>query len=107
MTASMVPPRDDWRTRPFNPDWVSPPGDTLYDWMVDVEPGVQAEAVAVSLGLSVSQFADLLAGELEISDDLAGRLAEQTGTSKTFWLNREDDYRRRPRRSEGAGGEPQ
>lgn len=82
----------------YNPDWVSPPGDTLKEWIQ--ENSMEERAVTLRLNLTPSGLASLLVGELRITDELADRLGFMTGTSIAFWLNREDDYRKEPRRTE-------
>lgn len=84
----------------FNPDWVSPPGDTLRDWLK--ECNVTTGTVIDSLGLSAQAFARLLKGEIPITYELAYKLGRFTRTDMDFWLNREDDYRKVPRRSKGV-----
>lgn len=82
----------------FNPDWVSPPGDTLLDWME--ENGIERAEMAVKLGLRAEDARRLLAGTLRISHALADKLGHFTKVTADFWLNREDDYRQEPRRTE-------
>ena len=78
-------------TLEFKPNWVSPPGDTILDLLSD-------------RGLSISDFDNhkkdvsldierLLSGEMEIDDAVAKELASFFSTSKTFWINRDIQYR--------------
>lgn len=83
---------------PFKPDWVSPPGHTLRDWMK--EQKISTRRVQTKLRLVEWDLDYLLDGTLAITYELAYRLGKLTLVSTDFWLNREDDYRKVPRRSE-------
>ena len=75
----------------FNPDWRSPPGDTIQD-ILD-ERKISVEQFAESISMSVYLTEQLLKGEVHINDNIASRLARSLGSSKKFWLNREAKYR--------------
>ncbi len=101
-----------WNDKPFNPDWKSPPGATLSDWMKEQNATrtprekVTYSDIADKLKLTIHEFCDLLEGKHPITYELAYRLTKTITTyigapsSIDFWLNREDDYRGVPRRSE-------
>ena len=78
-------------TDTFNPDWRSPPGDTVLDWME--EHAISKEKFAQETLLSVSDVEQLLSGELLIDFDIACRLATEIGGTPNFWLERERRYR--------------
>ncbi len=69
----------------FNPDWCSPPGDTLreivYTYWCD------------TLGVSYFDFEKLLNGDLPINFDLAIELENVTKVPAKFWINREKQFR--------------
>jgi len=75
----------------FNPDWASPPGDTIQD-IIDAD-GISRDRLALMIGVEASQIDGLLEGRMEIGYDLAERLGRLWST-KEFWLARERNYRR-------------
>jgi HTH-type transcriptional regulator / antitoxin HigA len=82
---------DDWRSEPFNPDWCSAPGDTIFDCLD--ERGMSVEMLVEAMREDRDTIALLLIGEYTLDDDLAGKLSDVLGASKQFWLNREAQYR--------------
>ena len=77
----------------FNPDWVSPPGDTIIDFMEERDWS-QAE-LARRLGFSAKHLNQLVKGKVSLTDDTALRLERVLGSTANFWLNREAKYRER------------
>lgn len=75
----------------FQPNWASPPGDTLREIM-EAE-GLNVPKFAVRIGIMPETLSYLLEGRLIIDDWLAEKLANVRG-SKAFWLERERLYRR-------------
>lgn len=75
----------------FEPDWVSPPGDTIADIMS--EQGLKLDVLAGSVGLSVVDMSRLVAGNLKITPGLAQALSVAIGSTPDFWLNREMSFR--------------
>ena len=75
----------------FNPDWVSPPGDTVAD-LLDERSWTQAE-FAIRLGTSRKFVNHLVSGEASINQATALKLERVLGSTTRFWLNREADYR--------------
>jgi HTH-type transcriptional regulator / antitoxin HigA len=80
-------------TRPFTPDWVSPPGETIAD-LLEERDWTQPE-LADRLGYPESQVCQLIDGEIEISVETAHKLAEILGSTADFWLKLEAIYRDR------------
>ena len=77
--------------RPFEPDWASPPGDTILDLMEVC--GVDPESMAGMEGV--------LDGTTPITLEIAKRLVVLFPTqSVEFWLHRERKYRKNLRRLE-------
>ncbi len=76
---------------PFEPDWVSPPGDTIRDLME--EYGWSETELAARLRYSVQHVRRLLDGEAVITKNAAVRLARVLGSTSRFWLAREALYR--------------
>ena len=77
----------------FSPDWVSPPGDTIRDALVNLT--LSSDNVAEALGLPTSVMGHLLSGDLPIDAALAKGLAAKLGGTECFWLKRESVYRDR------------
>ena len=75
----------------FNPDWVSPPGDTIIDLMD--EHGFNEEELSKRVGLSLIKGRELISGELILTEKIANKLESLFDVSTTFWLSREDKYR--------------
>ena len=80
----------------FEPDWASPPGDTIREWMNENE--VADGLMAGYLDISLAKFASLLTGEDRVDDHIAFRLAQVIGPDVKFWLKREYQYRQALRR---------
>lgn len=75
----------------FQPDWASPPGDTIIDLLQ--ERGWNQIELSKRLGFSTKQLNRLIKGEVPISDEAALRLERVLGSTANFWLNREARYR--------------
>lgn len=75
----------------YNPDYCSPPGDTIEELMEYYE--MSAYDLGEKLCLSESETRKLLSGELNISDKTAEKLNSVFGPSKSFWISRENIYR--------------
>ncbi|MEM6453881.1 MAG: HigA family addiction module antitoxin [Acidobacteriota bacterium] len=79
------------RKIPFEPDWVSPPGDTLAD-LLEERGWTQAE-LARRLGVSNKHVNDLVHARASISSETALQLSRVLGSTPRFWLNLETAYR--------------
>jgi HTH-type transcriptional regulator/antitoxin HigA len=75
----------------FDPDWVSPPGDTIRDALA--HHSLPPEALGDTLGLKGNNLHALLVGELAIDQVIADGLAFALGGTPGFWLSRETNYR--------------
>lgn len=75
----------------FKPDWRSPPGDTIKDWME--ERGISAHDLAVRCYMSEKEMLRLLSGELVLDFSIALKLATVLGATPDFWIQRERHYR--------------
>jgi len=82
----------------FEPDWVSPPGDTIADLLE--ERGWSQEELVQRIGYSPKHVSQLINGKVPLSADAAVRLNSVLGGSIGFWLNREAQYRERLARLE-------
>ncbi|HEY9652950.1 MAG TPA: HigA family addiction module antitoxin [Coleofasciculaceae cyanobacterium] len=78
-------------TRPFTPDWVSPPGDTIAD-LLEERDWTQAQ-LAERLGYTTKHVSQLINGKAPIGEETALKLERVLGSTAGFWLNREAQYR--------------
>ncbi|HDU5040857.1 TPA: ImmA/IrrE family metallo-endopeptidase [Klebsiella aerogenes] len=78
-------------TQDFNPDWVSPPGDTIIDLMD--EHGLSDEQLSRKMGLPLPKGQKLLKGEICLDEVIATKLQDIFNVSISFWLKREMAYR--------------
>lgn len=78
-------------TKEFTPDWVSSPGDTIKDILEELE-WTEAE-FSKRTDYSPKHITQLLNGNAPITDDTALRLEKVLGSTFSFWLNREAQYR--------------
>jgi len=78
-------------THPFNPDWISPPGETIADLLEDLD-WTQAQ-LAKRLGYTTKHVSQLVNGKAPITEDTALKLARVLGSTEEFWLEREAQYR--------------
>jgi HTH-type transcriptional regulator/antitoxin HigA len=74
----------------FNPNWVSPPGDTIAD-LLEERDWTQSE-LAESLDFTERQVSQMINGEVSIGKETAVKLANVLGSTAEFWLNREAQY---------------
>ncbi len=84
--------------REFKPDWISPPGSTIFDLMEERDWN-QLE-LAQRLGYSTKHLNQLINGKCSLTEDAALRLERVLGSTATFWLNREAIYREQLARAE-------
>lgn len=75
----------------FDPAWASPPGETIADILE--EQRLTQNDFAERIGQSAKYARDLLHGDVELTKDVAERLAKFIGGTVTFWINRETQYR--------------
>lgn len=75
----------------FQPNWVSPPGDSIQDILRD--KSISLTEFARSLGETTSAIDALLRGHAELTVKHAKKLELLFGTPHAFWLAREEQYR--------------
>lgn len=78
------------RTRAFEPDWVSPPGDTIT--ILVTRKGLSRQLAAKRLRMSLEDYDDLISGRMPVNEKLARSLADLLGPSHEFWLKRYEAY---------------
>ena len=69
----------------------SPPGDTIADILE--ERGWSPEDLADKMGMTVAYIRLLLKGAAPITEGVAILLVQALGSTKEFWLKREEQYR--------------
>ncbi len=77
--------------RPFRPEWVSVPGDTIADLLE--ERAWSQQDLATRTGFTKKHVNDLVRGRVPISPEAAQRLSSVLGSTTEFWLTREAKYR--------------
>lgn len=77
----------------FQPDWVSPPGETILD-LLEERDWTQKD-LAARLGYTEKHVSQLVTGKAPVTEDTALRLERVLGSSAGFWLSREARYRER------------
>lgn len=75
----------------FQPNWVSKPGDTIIDILNDRKLSVSA--FAQTIRYKKQDVEEIISGKKEINQEVATLLESCLGSSASFWLNREFQYR--------------
>lgn len=75
----------------YDPDVVSPPGETLAE--VLESRGMTAADLATKMDSPEKTVDEIVAGRAAITPDVAKRLERVLGIPARFWDNRERDYR--------------
>jgi HTH-type transcriptional regulator / antitoxin HigA len=78
-------------SHPFQPDYVSPPGETLRDRLAELN--VSQTELAARAGLSTKHVNQIMQGLAPITLETAIVLERITGMPASFWNRREADYR--------------
>lgn len=79
------------QTLEFQPEWASPPGETISELLAERE--LTVEDMVSCIGLSKKEAIALLNGNLPVCDALAENLQMLFKVSAEFWLSRESTYR--------------
>lgn len=74
----------------FEPDWASPPGDSILD--LAEERGWSQSELASRLGYTEKHLSLLINGKASLTTDAASRLARVLGSTVTFWLSLEANF---------------
>ena len=75
----------------FLPDWVSPPGATVKDFLL--ERGLMDLDFAKEMNMTLSEARGLLNGSSAITMEIAVHLSRILGLPIKFWLTRESHFR--------------
>lgn len=78
--------------KPFRPDWISCPGDTIKDILE--ERKLSLSQFADLLGESIDTAQDLIQGRAPLNEKIAIQLSNVLGGSYDFWLAREWQYQK-------------
>lgn len=74
----------------IEPDWLSPPGDTIAD--VLEERGWSQAEFAQRIGYTTKRVNQLIRGKATVSENTALHLERVLGGTARFWLQREAEY---------------
>jgi addiction module HigA family antidote len=85
-------------TNEYEPDVVSPPGETLAE--VLESRGMTQADLATRTGTSKKTISEIVAGKAAITPDMAIRIERILGIPARFWSNRERDYHSHQARQE-------
>ena len=88
------------RPMTFDPDWASPPGDTIAD-ILHVR-GMSVDDLANETGASPTTIDSVIQGRETITIGLARSLERAIGASREFWISRDFQYRRQAANLTGA-----
>lgn len=80
----------------FSPNWLSPPGASVSDILE--ERGVSVREFAEQVGCDIRTATQFLMGSESVSVEFAANLARVVGSTKDFWLRREETYVRERQR---------
>lgn len=75
----------------FQPNWASPPGDTISDILF--EKNISLKEFSNKMGFTTTYTKKIINGNISITYKIAENLESILGASKTFWINRESQYR--------------
>ena len=78
-------------TSQFEPNYFSPPGETLAETIEAL--GMTQADLALRLDVTPKHVNQLMAGKAPITSETALRLEHITGVPASFWMNRERNYR--------------
>jgi len=75
----------------YNPDTVTPPGDTIKDLLE--EKKITVQEFSMSMGLTIPRLLGIIEGRESITENIAKRLQLSLGVPEDFWIAREKLYR--------------
>ncbi|MEW8232257.1 MAG: ImmA/IrrE family metallo-endopeptidase [Candidatus Thiodiazotropha endolucinida] len=74
----------------FQPDWVSPPGDTIAKILV--EKKISIKQFSNIMEMSITDINQLISGKKKIDNEIAQKLETSIGSSPSFWIKRDLQY---------------
>lgn len=75
----------------YDPDYVSPPGETLQETLQTL--GMSQASLADRIGRSLKMINEIIKGKAPITPKMALELERVVGVPATFWNNRERYFR--------------
>ncbi len=79
------------KSKPFRPDWISAPGDSIEEILKDRK--LELSDFAEQLDETIEQTTNLVKGHAEIDYEIAVKLEKLIGATAEFWMARERKYR--------------
>ena len=79
------------KSEEFIPSWSSAPGDTMLDILR--QRNLSTTAFANTMGLTIEEIHNLIEGRATITITIARQLADVLGSSVSFWMSRDFQYR--------------
>lgn len=89
----------------FNPDWISPPGETIATIME--ERSLTPADLAKCMKRQKNDIENLIHGRMAITNEFAQQLADTLGATTAFWTTRESQYQHDLARLVQASGSPE
>ncbi len=74
----------------FQPDWASPPGDTIC--RLATAGNIPIHELAERIGFEEDVFAGIMEGRVAICDEIADALSSELGASRQFWSERYNQF---------------
>ena len=74
----------------FQPQWISQPGETISALMS--QRSLDSGRLAALMGLETQALRRLLAGSMDINEEIARKLAKHLGGSTSFWCTRQRQF---------------
>ena len=75
----------------FEPNWASPPGDTIS--RLASAGNLSVHELAERIGLEEEVFSGIMDGRVKICDEVADALSNELGASPHFWIERYNQFR--------------
>jgi len=79
------------KEKSFHPNWISSPGETIMDILE--ERNITADEFSKRMGQSIDDVNKLFKGQSPITMDVARQLESVLGSSFSFWIQRENQFR--------------
>ncbi len=87
------------KNKPFRPDWISAPGDSIEEILK--ERKIKVSDFAEQLNETVEKTINIITGQAEIDYKIAVKLENVIGATAEFWIARERKYREELKTHEG------
>ena len=74
----------------FEPNWASPPGDTIS--RLAAAGNLSVHDLAERIGFEEDVFSGIMDGRVKICDEVADALSNELGASRQFWIERYNQF---------------